>query len=681
MSVATEINKLKTNLVNAYNAISDKGGTIPLLANADNLASAIQTITGGGETPDYLTPTITNYDAVDGVITGARFIDSNDVTLGNTTVYIYIREEDAWYPLNTDSISQDVITLTEPIKDQVEAAGFVYPEGYTFEGYTVIKVVNNYILDPISGEFVTNFSIDSTHYIVYGDAITDRYGVVYWKHEIPISPTETELIVDAIPLSSDADCASICGTGSGDMCYYTEVTANYIPIDEIIGFQYGDLATAASYTPLSYIPHFKQPIIYDSRFNSKTFADLLKNATEFNTVVEIPNTRTSVGNNFLYNCKAFNQPLKTLSSVTSVGNSFLYNCIAFNQPIGDNNYITGSNYFLYNCVKFNQPIDIFVNVPPAMYGNALDYFMTNCSAFNGNITLNINPQIGGAIGSSFLQNCYAFNKPLDVSNLCKVGSDFMSGCKSFNQFLNLSRLSSFDINFLYGCESFNQPLNLNINGESSAQMQTSSIPLGFLTNCYNFNSDLSFGGIWRFAISQPFLENCKSFNKSLDAILLRVSELRATKFLYGCESFNQPLDFSVIQQTMMVQDYFMYNCYSFNNTIKFPASYNQNFGNTTYFMCNCRALQKFDMSNMSTLFRLDNFMTGCNSLTELNLGTLDTTRLNVPNTNTVLTVSNTNFKTYMLGIAVFGTYNQQFVQLLGQPSTSYYKRNIMAVSS
>ena len=48
MSIQAEINRINANIVNAYNAIEAKGGTIPLQTNSANLASAIESISGGG---------------------------------------------------------------------------------------------------------------------------------------------------------------------------------------------------------------------------------------------------------------------------------------------------------------------------------------------------------------------------------------------------------------------------------------------------------------------------------------------------------------------------------------------------------------------------------------------------------------------------------------------------------
>ena len=48
MSVADQINRIKTNIANTYTAAQAKGATMPQTQNSDNLASCVQSITTGG---------------------------------------------------------------------------------------------------------------------------------------------------------------------------------------------------------------------------------------------------------------------------------------------------------------------------------------------------------------------------------------------------------------------------------------------------------------------------------------------------------------------------------------------------------------------------------------------------------------------------------------------------------
>lgn len=55
MASADLITELNTDLNNAYTSIANKGGTVPENKNSNNLASAIDSIEGGGgSTPSQL---------------------------------------------------------------------------------------------------------------------------------------------------------------------------------------------------------------------------------------------------------------------------------------------------------------------------------------------------------------------------------------------------------------------------------------------------------------------------------------------------------------------------------------------------------------------------------------------------------------------------------------------------
>lgn len=47
MTIAEQITRIKTNIANAYTAITNKGGTLPTTQNSENLASAIESISSG----------------------------------------------------------------------------------------------------------------------------------------------------------------------------------------------------------------------------------------------------------------------------------------------------------------------------------------------------------------------------------------------------------------------------------------------------------------------------------------------------------------------------------------------------------------------------------------------------------------------------------------------------------
>lgn len=55
MSISEKLTKLNTDISSAYNSIETKGGTVPVNKNTENLASAIESIEGGGgNTPNFI---------------------------------------------------------------------------------------------------------------------------------------------------------------------------------------------------------------------------------------------------------------------------------------------------------------------------------------------------------------------------------------------------------------------------------------------------------------------------------------------------------------------------------------------------------------------------------------------------------------------------------------------------
>lgn len=74
MSIQAEINRINTNIANAYSAIDAKGGTIPIQANSANLASAIESISGGGGDINITNGQIQNLQTISGTIEANTFI-------------------------------------------------------------------------------------------------------------------------------------------------------------------------------------------------------------------------------------------------------------------------------------------------------------------------------------------------------------------------------------------------------------------------------------------------------------------------------------------------------------------------------------------------------------------------------------------------------------------------------
>lgn len=91
MSVASEINRIKANIANAYTEAEAKGATMPATENSDNLADTIATIAGGGIPIDEssLTPLVFGIDN-DGFYFSDTLVDETPVSFGRDSGGIYV---------------------------------------------------------------------------------------------------------------------------------------------------------------------------------------------------------------------------------------------------------------------------------------------------------------------------------------------------------------------------------------------------------------------------------------------------------------------------------------------------------------------------------------------------------------------------------------------------------------
>lgn len=109
MSISSEITRINSNIADAYDAISGKGGTLPTARNSANLPAAIASIpSGGGKGGDY-----NIIQTVDGDNCSLAITDANTFTVIPKTVTAngtYNASDD-----NADGYSQ--VTVAIPTYD------------------------------------------------------------------------------------------------------------------------------------------------------------------------------------------------------------------------------------------------------------------------------------------------------------------------------------------------------------------------------------------------------------------------------------------------------------------------------------------------------------------------------------------------------------------------------------
>lgn len=109
MSISSEITRINSNIADAYDAISGKGGTLPTARNSANLPAAIASIpSGGGKGGDYNIVQTNDGDNCSLAITDANtFVLTTKTITQNGT---YNASDD-----NADGYSQ--VTVALPVYD------------------------------------------------------------------------------------------------------------------------------------------------------------------------------------------------------------------------------------------------------------------------------------------------------------------------------------------------------------------------------------------------------------------------------------------------------------------------------------------------------------------------------------------------------------------------------------
>lgn len=253
MSIATSLTKLETDITSAYNAVQTKGGTIPSDKNTDNLATAINSISGGGGGSTLITKSITengtynaSSDNVDGysqvtvnvsggTVTEPVEKDVNFYDYDGARLYSYTKTE--FLALNSFPEAPTHLLLTSDgwnwgltnAKNYVEEYGGL-DIGHTYhstDGATKIFIDLEGRLDPYVG-----IRARGTVYVDWGDGsevqtITkSSYGEIgrhtyarEGSYIISISPSDSNATIQFTGSSSSNDGSHIVYNGSATSSY------------------------------------------------------------------------------------------------------------------------------------------------------------------------------------------------------------------------------------------------------------------------------------------------------------------------------------------------------------------------------------------------------------------------------------------------------------------------------
>lgn len=198
MSIATEVERIKTNIANAYTACEEKGATMPSVRNSDSLANCISSVTGGG------------VDIDNGYVTNGLLLHLSGLRKPISNVWI------------DDLREKTAILYNSPTYDADN-------KNYLFNG------VNQYCISDVQGA-TKEFTIEvyakrlsgsdrldvgfgTNHGVDVGYGVCNNSGYSYCWLKAPSSNTITLPTADRIPLINDRKFYTRMSRESGTVYY------------------------------------------------------------------------------------------------------------------------------------------------------------------------------------------------------------------------------------------------------------------------------------------------------------------------------------------------------------------------------------------------------------------------------------------------------------------------------
>lgn len=414
--VAKNLEGLVGDVRDSFQAIEEKGGTVPESLNTESLPSSIETIIGGEQpAPEW------------------------------GRLYFYTEETNVPqcpYVSATQNATVRILSI-ERFKAFVAEYPSTQPGTYTFEFSSGFQTTIRYTNCAGGIRTIGNmyaFGLGATASAVSGASFSIGTYANY--------PMYVGAPIGYVTLSSQQEVNSLCSDAE------EYVVGNLkIPAYSIVKFVGGTELTSIGDKFLSK-SGVKEVDFSNSNKLTSVGNYFLAYCVNLNSGVELPKA-TTVGTYFLYyssvcgrvslpeitetgsyfcaECFDFNHELN-IPKVENIGNNFLSGARSFNRPVDLSNIETIGTYFLQGSnaaitgnlpnnpsMAFNQPVD-FSGVQSL--GN---YTLANNRNLNSTITL----PTSGTIGSNFLDSCYSFNKDIYISStITKIGQGFLKNCNN-----------------------------------------------------------------------------------------------------------------------------------------------------------------------------------------------------------------------------------------------------------
>lgn len=407
MAIADDLEKLASDLSDAYDAIEAKGGTMPEHKNTDSLPTAIGSIEGGGVGPSEW-----------GRIWLYKWSRSYEYYSDNCTIVVdwavfekYVQEINPPYDEYMDWVtfgwnsdtglwsSYEFQTPIEDVSDEwlAENMGIsvsdIDPEEQGYASFSVgLKktVIVDFESEPICLELNEELynSMGTTQDENYEGVIwSDSYNVPSYaiaKFEFGTEPTRTPtgmLSYTGGNVKVDTTYWNITELGDDFLFYCTVTNDTVIPFEDItiVGNKVCNnchgITHAINFTNAVSIGdaflyndwNFDQPVTFGN--NLVSIGTGFLGRTKFNRTLTFPESLESIGEGFLRETTAFDQPLVFPSSLQSLGGSLLFSAQKMKSTVDFGDLDT----------------DIIANVSSGLKANILASQYTNFPMFQQGI--------------------------------------------------------------------------------------------------------------------------------------------------------------------------------------------------------------------------------------------------------------------------------------------------------
>lgn len=436
MSIATNLEKLETDITNAYSAINTKGGTIPSDKNTNNLATAISSIpSGGGEAVIEKDVNFYDYDG--------------------TLVDSYTSSEFA----NLSSLPSN------PTHEGLTAQGWNWTlsNAKTYvNNYGKLDIGQNYAtsdgkirlyveIQEYKKHVYVGFGINGSATIDWGDSTTSTLSGTSTSTGVYAEHTYSQTGDYVITIHSSATINILGASNTGSYLFtgnHTAVNQNRAVLNSVKKIELGSNVTIGNYA-FAFMPSLEtitMPTVSTIGTSSLYYCNSLKFCVIPNGItsiqtsmfqnaytlegVSLSETCSEIGNNAFSECRKLKR-ITIASGTTSLGSSAFLNCSSLEEVIISNTINSIPTYCFSGCSVLN------FEIPSNVETIGTYAFQGNGKAKGFNIPVGVT-----VISSNAFNVCTASSYFKFLGNITNIAASafFQDASVEFYDFTNCTRV-------------------------------------------------------------------------------------------------------------------------------------------------------------------------------------------------------------------------------------------------